>query len=128
MGDAIQYTGQSMKGEVLQALGPFSSFISSIVEQALTPFKAEIAVLHKQVDSLSVRQNVQAAKVPHGCLSWEEAKTKRLLSIKQAAYLLGISEKSVRRQIDAGNIKASKALRHVRIPLDEIEAYQRRTV
>ena len=113
---------------MLQALAPFSSYLASIVEQALAPYKAELAVLRKKVESLDGGRNGQAVKVPPGCLSWEEAKTKRFLSIKQTAYILELSEKSVRRLIDDGTIKASKALRHVRIPVEEIEAFKEQTV
>ena len=118
----------SNDGKMPQAFSPFASILASVVERALAPYRIELAALRKQVASLSGERSLEPASIPPGCLSWEQAKTKRFLSIKQVAYILEISDKSVRRKIDGGTIKASKALRHWRIPVSEIDAYQQRTV
>lgn len=48
-------------------------------------------------------------------------------SVKEAADLLGVSEKSIRRLIDRGLLKASRALRHLLIPKKEIERFLEQT-
>jgi excisionase family DNA binding protein len=53
---------------------------------------------------------------------------RKFLTLKQTAEELNYCVKTVRRLIDRGLIKTSKGTRAVRIPLEEIEAYKRRTV
>jgi len=48
-------------------------------------------------------------------------------SIKETAKIIGVSEKSVRRLIDRGILKSSKALRHIRITHAEIERFLKAT-
>ncbi len=48
--------------------------------------------------------------------------------VKETAQILGISEKSVRRLIDRGLLRSSKALRHLLIPRHEIERFLRDTL
>lgn len=48
-------------------------------------------------------------------------------SVKEAALILGVSEKSVRRLIDRGLIRPSRALRHLLIPRKEIERFLEET-
>jgi excisionase family DNA binding protein len=48
--------------------------------------------------------------------------------VKETAQMLGISEKSVRRLIDRGLLRTSKALRHLLIPRHEIERFLRDTL
>ena len=50
------------------------------------------------------------------------------LSVSETAILLGVSEKSVRRLIDRGLIRPSRALRHLRIPRWEIDRFLRESV
>jgi excisionase family DNA binding protein len=45
----------------------------------------------------------------------------KALKIKGAAAVLGISEKSVRRLIDREQLKAVRVLRHLLIPVSEID-------
>jgi hypothetical protein len=52
----------------------------------------------------------------------------KFLTLKQTAEELNLCVKSVRRLIDRGLLKTSKGTRAVRIPVEEIEAYKRRTV
>ena len=44
-------------------------------------------------------------------------------SIKEVAVAFGVSEKSVRRLIDRGKLRPSRALRHLRIPKKEVERF-----
>jgi orotate phosphoribosyltransferase-like protein len=53
---------------------------------------------------------------------------RKFLTLKQTAEELNLCVKSVRRLIDRGLLKTSKGTRAVRIPIEEIEAYKRRTV
>ena len=127
MGDINYISNQMIGGQMLDAFNPLSSLLESIVNQALAPLRAEIDSLRKQLEQ-NRQSNQKEMLVPEGCLNWETAKTRSFLSIKQTAYLLNMSEKSVRRKIECGIIKTSKALRHHRIPIGEIEMYQQRTV
>lgn len=49
-------------------------------------------------------------------------------SVKEAALILGVSEKSVRRLIDRGLLRPSRALRHLLIPRKEIERFLEETL
>jgi Helix-turn-helix domain len=53
---------------------------------------------------------------------------RKFLTLKQTAEELNLCVKSVRRLIDRGLLKTSKGTRAVRVPVEEIEAYKRRTV
>jgi hypothetical protein len=53
---------------------------------------------------------------------------RKFLTLKQTAEELNLCVKSIRRLIDRGLLKTSKGTRAVRIPIEEIEAYKRRTV
>lgn len=44
-------------------------------------------------------------------------------SVRETAWLLGVSEKSVRRLISRGLLHPSRSLRHLRISKDEIERF-----
>jgi len=49
-------------------------------------------------------------------------------TLKETAQMLGISDKSVRRLIARNLLHPSKALRHLLIPLSEIERFLKETV
>jgi len=53
---------------------------------------------------------------------------RKFLTLTQAAEELNLCVKSVRRLIARGLLKTSKGTRAVRVPVEEIEAYKRRTV
>jgi excisionase family DNA binding protein len=44
-------------------------------------------------------------------------------SVKEAAQILGVSEKTIRRLVARGLLRSSKALRHLLIPKKEIERF-----
>ena len=48
-------------------------------------------------------------------------------SVQETASMLGVSDKSVRRLIWRGLLRPSRALRHIRIPKDELERFLRDT-
>ena len=71
-----------------------------------------------------MEQSVQAPTRP----SEQPAMPQRLaFSVRETALMLGISEKSVRRLIDRGLLRRSRALRHLLIPRSEIEGFLRDT-
>jgi len=47
----------------------------------------------------------------------------RALKLKQAANYLGVSSNSIRRLIKRGLIKPNRALRHMLIPISELERF-----
>ena len=49
-------------------------------------------------------------------------------SIRETAQMLGVCEKSVRRLIDRGLLKTSRALRHHRVTKQEIERFLKDTM
>jgi excisionase family DNA binding protein len=53
---------------------------------------------------------------------------KRFYSVKEAAAALNVSEVTVRRLIARGLLRPSRALRHLRIPKEQIEEFIRFTV
>ena len=57
-----------------------------------------------------------------------DPRTPRLAySVQETARMLGVCDKSIRRLILRGLIRPSRALRHVRIPRDEIDRFLRDT-
>jgi excisionase family DNA binding protein len=57
----------------------------------------------------------------------EELIPRRLLSLKETAHVLNVSQKTVRRLIDRKLLKASKALRHIRVPVEAIDQFVKQT-
>jgi excisionase family DNA binding protein len=55
-------------------------------------------------------------------------KANRFYSLKEAAVELNLSEATVRRLIDRGLLRPSKAVRHIRIPREQIDEFARTTV
>lgn len=54
----------------------------------------------------------------------EKTEIKRLqVSLKETAAMLSIDTRSVRRLISRNKLKANRALRHIRIPIAEIERF-----
>ena len=53
--------------------------------------------------------------------SHEHKPSRRAYKIHEAAEILGITSISVRRLIDRGLLRPCRALRHVLVPVDEIE-------
>lgn len=49
--------------------------------------------------------------------------TRLAFSVKEAAEILGLSPKSIRRLIDRRVLRVSRALRHLRIPKSELARY-----
>ncbi|MBU6399694.1 MAG: helix-turn-helix domain-containing protein [Verrucomicrobia bacterium] len=54
--------------------------------------------------------------------------TRLAFSVREAAEILGVSEKTIRRLIDRRLIKVSRGLRHLRIPKSELTRYLETTL
>ena len=53
----------------------------------------------------------------------QNPETKLSVKLKQAAEMLSISESSLRRKIDSGEIAACRAFRHIVIAVDELKRF-----
>ena len=53
--------------------------------------------------------------------------TRLAYSVQEAAHMLGVCDKSVRRLILRGLIRPSRALRHLLIPKEELDRFLRDT-
>jgi hypothetical protein len=103
--------------------------ISSLQEirELLRTQQRQLALVVRELEGLR-NKGGSPQPLPKGFISVDDLSARKFVSIKQAAYLLNISEKSVRRAIDRGLLKASKGFRMKRIPVEEITRYQKLTV
>lgn len=53
---------------------------------------------------------------------------KEVFSIRETAHILNASEKTIRRYIQRGILKSSRAMRHHRIPRSEIDRFVKATI
>lgn len=58
---------------------------------------------------------------------FETRPTRLAYSVQEAACMLGVCDKSVRRLILRGLIRPSRALRHILIPREELDRFLRDT-
>ena len=59
--------------------------------------------------------------------TWGKPMLPRFYSVKEAAAFLNVSTKTVRRLLERGLLKSSKALRKKLIPCSELETFYQRT-
>ena len=78
---------------------------------------------HPKAMSAEVEQCGQ----PGSCPPLPGAVLRLAFSIRETAQMLGICEKSVRRLIERGLLKTSRALRHHRVTKQEIERFLKDT-
>jgi excisionase family DNA binding protein len=67
--------------------------------------------------------NAVADKTPSRTEGREMSGHRLAYSTREAAELLGVSEKTIRRLVVRGLLRSSKALRHLLIPKKEIERF-----
>jgi excisionase family DNA binding protein len=67
------------------------------------------------------REDIEAARQAEG----DEPAERQWLSVDEAADVVGLSSKTIRRAIDRKELKASKVRNRVRINLDDVEAWLR---
>ena len=101
--------------------------------QAFAAVPTLVALLQEQREQISamradlrVLQNNQhpASELPTGYISSQEYAARKFVSIKEAAFLLHLSTKSIRRLIERNVLTSSKAVGVKRIPKEDIEKYK----
>ena len=75
-----------------------------------------------------VVHDVKAPLTATGSVAQDAGRQRLALTISETSALLGVSDKSVRRLIDRGLLRPSRALRHLRIPRWEIERFLRDSI
>jgi len=80
----------------------------------------ELELEHQPADPMSStkNKNFQSLTLPPN-----PAFRRLTVKIPEAAAMLGVSSSSIRRAIDRGDIRVNRKLRHVLIPLSEIERF-----
>jgi excisionase family DNA binding protein len=77
--------------------------------------QSEIAIVREEIRSgVQSRENL--------------LKANRFYSLKETAVELNLSRATVRRLIDRGLLRPSKAVRHIRIPREQIDEFARATM
>src|SRR4051812_49418551 len=107
---------------LIQLLSGFSA-IPQLVDR-IGELEGKIAELGNKVDGIN---QPQETKLLEGYVSAGEYAARKFFSVKETAFLLKMSEKTVRRLIDRNVLKSSKGIRLKRIPKESIEAYEKAT-
>jgi excisionase family DNA binding protein len=68
-------------------------------------------------------ETAPAPVAPNGSAPLLPHPSRLAFTVQEAAQMLGVSDKTVRRLIDRRLLRASRALRHLRIPKNEIERF-----
>jgi len=80
--------------------------------------------LLEQLDRILIEERGSATAKPAPGQAGHGQQLERLAySVQEAAEILGVSEKTIRRLIVRGLIKPSRALRHLLIPRKELERF-----
>ena len=74
-------------------------------------------------NSKPMSAEVEKCGQPGPCPTEPSAVSRLAFSLRETAQMLGVCEKSVRRLIDRGLLKTSRALRHHRVTKQEIERF-----
>lgn len=76
-----------------------------------------------RTESLTRRFQMNAVQIA----TTEKQLPRLAYKLKESAQIIGVSEKSIRRAIDRGLLKPSRAFRHVLISATELEAFLKNT-
>jgi hypothetical protein len=95
------------------------------VLEVLKALQGQMQAIQGEIQALR-RVSGSGGAVP--IITWREAKEKRFVSLKQAAYLLNVSEWTVRRQLKRGLLKCSSATRHKLISVESLEKFSENTI
>jgi hypothetical protein len=82
----------------------------------------DISAITEELTALRNNQNPPSDQ-PEGYIDPKTFAAIKYVTVKQAAFLLNVSVKSVRRLIERGLLKPSKGLRVKLIPVGDIHAY-----
>ena len=109
---------------ITEALNGFA--VLPAVLSTLEQLRAQMGSMQNEIAALrKVSGNGDGNDAP---ITWNEAKGKRFVSLKEAAYLLDVSDKTVRRLLDRGLLKCSSGTRHRKISVDSLEEYGGKTI
>jgi Helix-turn-helix domain len=103
--------------QMFQAFAALPMLVRLIQKQT-----SEISEIKKELTAFRASQNPPSDQ-PEGYLDPNTLAAMKYLTVKQAAFLLNMSVKSVRRLIERGLLKPSKGLRVKLIPVGDIHAY-----
>jgi len=107
--------------EALEGFAALPAVLTSLeqIQKQMLDMQREITALRK------VSGSEEGDNAP---ITWPEAKGKRFVSLKQAAYLLDVSEKTVRRLLERELLKSSSGTRHKKISVESLEEYSGKTI
>ena len=111
-----------MIGQMFQAFAAIPTLVSLLQEQM-----EQISAIRAELRTFQNNQS-PASDPPEGYIDPKILAAIKYVSIKQAAFLLNMSDKSVRRLIQRGQLTTSKGMRVKRIPVEAIEAYKAKTL
>ena len=86
----------------------------------------QLAAIRKELRAIQSELS-GTSKTPAGYVEPKILAAKKFVSVKQAAFLLNTSEKTVRRLIERKILRTSNGLRVKQIPIEDIHAYMKRT-
>jgi TolA-binding protein len=95
------------------------------VLDTLRALQGQIRAMQGEIERLR-RVSGNSEKEP--VITWQEAKGKRFVTLKQAAYLLGVSDWTVRRHLKRGLLYSSSATRHKLISVESLEEFSAKTI
>jgi len=87
--------------------------------------QAQMRAMQSEIEAL---RRVSGKDESKPLITWQEARCKLNVSLKEAAYLLDDSETTVRRKLQRGLLKASSGTRHKKITVASLEDYNGNTV
>lgn len=104
--------------EAMEGFAVLPTVLSSLQElqKQMNDIQADLAAIHKQNGG---------GDAP---FTWQKARGKQFVGIKEAAYLLDVSGSTVRRLLDRGLLKCSSATRHKKITVESLEEYSGKTI
>jgi excisionase family DNA binding protein len=121
MSAEFQNSASEAIAQVFQAFAALPTLIAVLQEQA-----EQISAVRAELKALQNNQH-PASELPTGYISSQEYAARKFVSIKEAAFLLHLSTKSIRRLIERKILTSSKAVGVKRIPKEDIEKYKAAT-
>jgi excisionase family DNA binding protein len=106
---------------MFHAFAAMPTLVSLVQDQA-----KEISAVRAELKALQNNHH-PASELPTGYISPQEYPARKFVSIKEAAFLLHLSTKSIRRLIERNVLTSSKAVGVKRIPKEDIEKYKATT-
>lgn len=119
MSDKQNDDGPSIK-DALEGFAALPSVLDSLegVRRQMQSMQAEITALRK----------VSGGDAERPLITWQQARGKQFVKLKEAAYLLGVSEKTIRRLLERDLLKCSSGIRHKQISVQSLEEYGGNTI